>query len=334
MTRTIRLLIFFSTIFFINPIIPMGDYEHIRRISSGEPTNATSLAISPKGDLIGIGGKASGKALVKWWDMESGELVGTVNTSRLGYTNYANSVAFNHDSTLIAARGCKNIGLWNTKTGEWFQKIGMEHDGSCIAFSPEDQLFTSNFLQLETCERNELGKFVKKGSENSWIHGRILVGKAYLMKHRVKEGGLQVNERAQLGKHGSVIRMMPKVTLYDMSPNEKYMVSLEGEARISIHKIEKDGECVQQLRCPYSDKDFFAGQGGKDISSLALSRDETEVAAVRASTIYLWRNWRSRDSLQEIPMEGSEVREIAFGSDGTLVALSKDGSIDMWGEKK
>ena len=334
MIRTTTLL-FFSSLFFINSIFSMN-YEHTRRIAPDVLTNATSMAISPKGDLVGIGGKASDKALVKWWDVKSGKLVGYVNTSRLGYLNYANSVAFNPDSTIIAASGCESTGLWDTQTGQWLQRIAMDSDSHSIAFSPENKLLIGMGMQLATYAQEESGEFAEKDSKKqfSYIRGHVRVGKKYIMIPLIREG-LQVNERRVPGKtQGSIIRKMPEVKLHDMGPNEEYMVSLTGESRISIHEIEKGGACVQQLRCPYPDEVFFAGENEKEVSSLALSRDETKVAAVRASTIYLWRDWMSRDSLQELSVEGSGVREVAFGSDGLLVALTKDGTVDMWREKK
>jgi WD40 repeat protein len=100
----------------------------------------TSLAISPDGRLVAVGGYQH--KVVELWDLESRLPVGEFLS---GHEGPVNGVAFSPDGTRLASASFKTVRLWNTQTRQLVGEPMMGHNEAvnAVAFGPDGHRLVS-----------------------------------------------------------------------------------------------------------------------------------------------------------------------------------------------
>jgi WD40 repeat protein len=105
-------------------------------------TRGTSVALSPDGAMLAIGGWWStiDHGTIQLWDVKTGTRLAVLE----GHRGWVESVAFSADGTLLVAVSEDTVRLWNVETGTEVALLQGHNDSvTSVAFSPSGALIAS-----------------------------------------------------------------------------------------------------------------------------------------------------------------------------------------------
>jgi WD40 repeat protein len=105
--------------------------------------NMFGVTFSPDGTILAISGcldETCRTAVIRLWDVATGELLETLN----GNTAYITNITFNPDGKMLASASSDgSVKLWDVKTGEILAALDIP-DASSVAFSPDGTLLATD----------------------------------------------------------------------------------------------------------------------------------------------------------------------------------------------
>lgn len=220
--------------------------------------------------------------------------------------NIINSVAFNHDGTLVMSGGNNNIVTWNTSKGDVnkefkleanVEKVAFKHDGSKFVYILSDPTKHTDINIFDVESQNTIT--VKTGeSKDKWAHS------------------VAFNRKGTLIACGNV----GFIAIYDFKTDK--IINEIGR------KLNESG----------------GGYEASSVNSVAFNHDGTQLVSGSSSSsessdklIYIWNyniTTKEWDFLQTLDGDKYAVNSVAFNHDGTkIVSGCIDKSIKVW-EKK
>ncbi|PKK44896.1 hypothetical protein CI102_11870, partial [Trichoderma harzianum] len=240
----------------------------------------------------------------------------------MGHEKPVTSVAFSHDSALIASGSIdKTIRLWSTSTGDCIRDFKAKGEFTmALAFSPDSALVAScsvpdsdtRLWDVDTANHLRIGTANSLRSA-AFSHDANLIAVSIYYEtpqiwHTVT--GKCVHElQGPNNKHTAVA----------FSHDSKLIASTSVDNTICIWSVDT-GNCVQRLK-----------GHGNDILSVAFSHDSKLIAsASEDKTTRLWRVDTNGFQQEDPAVIISESTLFVFSNDSTLVASVSGKIISLW----
>ncbi|OLN83266.1 Vegetative incompatibility protein HET-E-1-like protein 7 [Colletotrichum chlorophyti] len=240
-----------------------------------------------------------------------------------GHSREVNSVAFSHNSALIAsASDDTTVRLWRTDTGDCVQEL-KGHSGyvNTVAFSHNSALIASaSHDKTVRLWRTDTGDCVQelKGHSQSvksvaFSHNSALIASASddkTVRLWRNDTGDCVQE---LKGHSDWVKSVA------FSHDSALIASASHDKTVRLWRTDT-GDCVQELK-----------GHSQSVKSVAFSHDSALIASASFDeTVRLWRT-DTGDCVQELKGHSHYVNTVAFSHDSALIAsASHDETVRLW----
>ena len=282
----------------------------------GHQDMVSGVAFSPDGRRIISG---SYDETIKMW------VPGEDPTAPLTLEGQHGGMAFSPDGKYIVTGG-KNIGIWDTATGDEVKSI--DEAGRCVSFSPDAERIIST-------DGNDINvSDVSSGKKLMTLSGHE--GPIWSMSYspdgmRIVSGGKDKTVRIWNADTGAEIMTLrghgdwpeypefSPVSAVAFSPDGRHIVSGSYDYTVKIWNARTGTEVMTLDGHSYLVGDVAFGPDGKCIAS--ASSDKTI------------RVWDAATGSELLTLQGhdSEVISVAFSPDGKrIISSSKDGTVRIW----
>ncbi|KAH7243776.1 WD40-repeat-containing domain protein [Fusarium solani] len=240
-----------------------------------------------------------------------------------GHSGPVRSVAFSHDSTLVAsASDDRTVRIWRTDMGDCVQELeGHSRPVRSIAFSHDSKLVASasddRIVRIWRADTGECIQELKGHSRSvrsiAFSHDSALVASTS-DDWTVRIWRIDISGCVQeLNGHSRSVRSVAS------SHDSALVASASDNRTVRIWRIDS-GDCVRELE-----------GHSRSITSIAFSHDSALVAsASQDKTVRIWHA-DTGDCIQELEGHSDWVKSVAFSHDSTLVAsASDDRTVRIW----
>ncbi|KAM5350179.1 hypothetical protein ACJ41O_006684 [Fusarium nematophilum] len=230
-----------------------------------------------------------------------------------GHSGPVRSVAFSHDSTLVASvSDDRTVRIWSTDAGDcikgqsdWVKSVAFSHDSKLVALASDDRTVRIWRIDSGDCVQ-ELEGHSHSVRAIAFSHDSTLVALASddrIVRIWCIDSGDCVQE---LKGHSRSVRSIA------FSHDSKLVASASDDRTVRIWRADT-GECIKELK-----------GHSRSVRSLAFSHDSTLVASTSDDwTVRIWRIDIS-SCVQELNGHSRSVRSVASSHDSALVASASD----------
>ncbi|MFF2557868.1 WD40 repeat domain-containing serine/threonine protein kinase [Nocardia sp. NPDC058058] len=286
------------------------------------PTQVMTIAFSPDGTLLAVGGKDNTTRLI---DVHTGVENGN---SLTGHSNSIRAVAFSPDGKLVATGGDdRTARLWDAHTRQPIggpltahtnavRGIAFHPDGSLMATCSDDN--TALLWTVQTRQPTGTAMAAHTGPVRAIAFhpkGTLIATGSQDTTARLWRGGTGIASGAALSGHHGAVRTLA------FHPEGKLLATGGDDASIRLWDTDTRTSAGDPL----------SGHA-EPVLAIAFSPDGTLMASSsRDGTVRLWDN-KSRQPIGN-PLSGhaDAVHSVAFSPDGTLLATgSADNTVRLW----
>jgi WD40 repeat protein len=295
--------------------------------ASCDMVTITGVAVSPDGKTIaaGTGGYITEGGWVELWDVETGAIRGYLEGS-----GSMSDLAYSPDGTMLATSSAgSGLRLWDVAAGEVRHTPGEDcGDVESVAFSPDNTMLASGDWDGSVYVWNTITGETLAVLEG---HTDYVSSVAFSPDSTLlASGGMDTTIRVWDVATGETLAVLEGdagwVRAVAFSPDGRLLASGSGEddATVQLWDVSWEGDAITVTKLADLKIDARA------VMSIAFSPDGAVLAAgISDGTVRLW-DTMTQEALTVL--EGhTNVSDVVFSRDGTLLVSSGGGTIRLWG---
>jgi WD40 repeat protein len=295
--------------------LPIGHLSN-QQLFKMQQYPVSSLAFSPNGKFLA---SATMDGEVKFWDVETGQEVNTINAPG----SYNGDIAYSPDGQTLAI-ATDNVGLWDLETDQLVRTFsGSPHGDNSIAFSPNGSLLATLELYAVFLWDVDSGQIVKKLSLDPSLNSVpsclafspdgdfLAIGQSATVQIWSVETGQELN--IFRGFDGWIKSV-------DISPDGKIVASGANSAAYPVRLWDISSGLEKQRFGSLFDVEIVAFSPDGTLLAVGYRHPEVELYDVTTGQIVL-----------RIKGHTDDVASIAFSPDGKMLATAAwDGTVRIW----